>query len=185
MVAERTELTLAGTTVCLVRGDITEQDTDAVVNAANPDLAPGGGVAGAIHRAGGVELTKACAEIRGKDGPLLTGEAVITPGGKLPAAWVIHTVGPVWHGGRGGEAELLARCYRSCLALACERGLRSITFPSLSTGAYGYPVQQAAPVALGAVAGFLRERPGCLDEVRLALFSTRDLGVYSHALSAL
>ncbi len=183
--AERTEMNVVGNTLRLVQGDITKQDTEAVVNAANPDLAPGGGVAGAIHRGGGTELTEACAEIRRRQGPLPTGEAVITAGGNLPVPWVIHTVGPVWHGGGGGEPDLLARCYRSCLGLARERGLRSIAFPSLSTGAYGYPVEQAAPVAVGAVAGFLREHPGCFDEVRLVLFSARDLGVYARALSAL
>ncbi len=183
--AQQTELTIAGTTVRLVQGDITKQDTDAVVNAANPDLAPGGGVAGAIHRAGGASLTTACREIRRREGPLATGEAVITAGGNLPAPWVIHTVGPVWHGGKGGEAELLARCYRSCLALACERGLGSVTFPSLSTGAYGYPVELAAPVALRAVASFLREDSGHLKEVRFVLFSGRDLALYAQALSAL
>ncbi|MFO8034822.1 MAG: macro domain-containing protein [Candidatus Bipolaricaulota bacterium] len=182
---ERTEATIAGATLWLVGGDITKQETEAVVNAANPDLAPGGGVAGAIHRAGGPELTEACAEIRRQQGPLPTGEAVITSGGNLPAPWAIHTVGPVWHGGQGGEPELLARCYRACLALARERGLRSISFPSLSTGAYGYPVGRAAPVALGAVGDFLRENPDCLEEVRFVLFSERDLAVYADALGHL
>ncbi len=182
---ERYEFTVDGTKLLMVQGDITLQQTDAVVNASNPDLAPGGGVAGAIHLAGGTEVTEACAAIRQREGPLPTGEAVITPGGNLPAPWVIHTVGPVWHGGQGGEPELLARCYRSCLRLGREQGIRSIAFPSLSTGAYGYPVALAAPTALAAVAGFVRENSGSLEEVRFVLFTERDLLVYGRALSAL
>jgi len=183
--SEQYERTIQGTVIRLVRGDITQQETDALVNAANPDLAPGGGVAGAVHNAGGKLLTETCADIRRRQGPLPAGEAVLTIGGDLTAPWVIHTVGPVWQGGQVGEPELLARCYRSCLALAQDKGLRSISFPSLSTGAYGYPVCGAAPVALGAVADFLEGNPGVLDEVRFVFFSDRDQAVYAESLSDL
>ena len=127
--------------------DITTLDVDAIVNAANESLAPGGGVCGAIHRAAGPELARACAAI----GRCPTGEARITPGFRLPARYVIHAVGPVWHGGGEGEPELLASAYRSAMRLASEHGLRSIAFPAISTGIYGYPLEQATPVAVGAV----------------------------------
>ncbi len=179
------ELSIDGTVVRLVQGDITQQDTDAIVNAANPDLAPGGGVAGAIHRVGGPEVTEACARLRRERGPLPTGNAVITSGGALRAPWVIHTVGPVWHGGTGGEPELLASAYRSCLALARERGLRTVAFPSLSTGAYGYPLEQGAAVAVKAVIAELGEHKGNPAEVRFVLFSARDLAAYATALGEL
>lgn len=169
------------TRVVLVRGDITTQNVDAIVNSANPLLTPGGGVSAAIHRAAGPELTRAAAALRRERGPLAPGEAVMTVGGNLPARWVIHTVGPLWRGGRHGEPDLLARAYRSCLALALARGLRTIAFPSISTGVYGYPVDKAAPVALGAVQGFLRDHPGALAEVRFVVFSTADLAAYRRA----
>ena len=127
--------------------DITTLDTDAIVNAANEALAPGGGVCGAIHRAAGPELARACAAI----GQCPTGEARITPGFRLSAKYVIHAVGPVWRGGAAGEAELLASAYRSALRLADEHGLRSIAFPAISTGIYGYPLGQATDVAVRAV----------------------------------
>jgi O-acetyl-ADP-ribose deacetylase len=130
--------------------DITTLDTDAIVNAANESLAPGGGVCGAIHRAAGPELARACAAL----GHCPTGEARITPGFRLPAGYVIHAVGPVWRGGGEGEAELLASAYRSSLRLAEEHGLRSIAFPAISTGIYGYPLDQATDVAVRAVRGF-------------------------------
>jgi len=183
--SERFETEVAGTQLVLVRGDITKEKVEAIVNAANPQLTPGGGVSGAIHRAGGPEVTEAAARIRRERGPLRTGEAVITPGGSLPAKWVIHTVGPVWHGGMKGEPELLAKAYRSCLALAVERGIRSIAFPSISTGVYGYPVDQAARVALQAIRDFLAEHPGTLSEVRFVLFSQSDFDVYCKALEGL
>ena len=179
--SERFETEVAGTRLVLVRGDITTQDVDAIVNAANPQLTPGGGVSGAIHRAGGPAVTKAAADVRRDRGPLPPGEAVITPGGNLLAGWVIHTVGPVWRGGRHGEAELLSRAYRSCLALAVEKGLRTVAFPSISTGVYGYPVEEAAPVALGEVRAFLQAHHGALDEVRFVLFSAGDLAAYRRA----
>jgi O-acetyl-ADP-ribose deacetylase (regulator of RNase III) len=127
--------------------DITTLDTDAIVNAANESLAPGGGVCGAIHRAAGPELARACAAIA----HCPTGEARITPGFRLPAKYVIHAVGPVWRGGGQGEAELLASAYRSAMRLASEYELRSIAFPAISTGIYGYPLEQATGVAVSAV----------------------------------
>ncbi len=182
--SETTERSINESVVRLLQGDISTQDTDAVVNAANPDLAPGGGVAGAIHRAGGPELTEACARIRRERGPLPTGKAVITPGGALSALWVIHTVGPVWYGGTGGEPELLACSYRACLAIVREQGLRTVAFPSLSTGAYGYPLEEAASVALATVVADLREHKDTPVEVRFVLFSARDLAAYAAALEA-
>jgi O-acetyl-ADP-ribose deacetylase (regulator of RNase III) len=149
------EAEVAGRRLKLVQGDITVQEVDAVVNAANPQLTPGGGVSGAIHRAGGPEVTRAAAEIRRKRGPLPTGEAVITPGGKLPAKWVIHTVGPVWRGGKKGEPELLAKAYRSCLELAKDRGIKSVAFPSISTGVYNPP---PPPFTCSTVMGWPGER---------------------------
>ena len=132
-------------------GDITKLDVGAIVNAANDRLAPGGGVCGAIHRAAGPGLARECAEI----GYCPTGEARITGGYDLAASHVIHAVGPVWHGGRQGEAELLASCYRNCLALAKEAGLASIAFPAISTGIYGYPLADATRVAVETVRGWL------------------------------
>jgi len=127
--------------------DITTLDTDAIVNAANESLAPGGGVCGAIHRAAGPELARACAAAA----PCPTGEARLTPGFRLPARFVIHAVGPVWHGGGAGEADLLASAYRSTVRLAAEHGLSSLAFPAISTGIYGYPLGQATPIAVSAV----------------------------------
>jgi O-acetyl-ADP-ribose deacetylase (regulator of RNase III) len=127
--------------------DITTLDTDAIVNAANESLAPGGGVCGAIHRAAGPELARACAAIGGCP----TGQARITPGFRLPASFVIHAVGPVWRGGNEGEAELLASAYHSSMQLAVENGVRSIAFPAISTGIYGYPLEEATRVAVSAV----------------------------------
>ena len=165
----------------LVRGDITTQQVDAIVNAANSSLLGGGGVDGAIHRAGGPQILEECRAIRSARGPLPTGEAVITGGGRLPARHVIHTVGPVWQGGQAGEPELLAACYRNSLALALQHGCHRVAFPSISTGVYGYPVAEAAPVALAAVREVL-ERESALQLVRFVLFSEADLRVYQQAL---
>jgi O-acetyl-ADP-ribose deacetylase len=139
----------------IVEGDITALDVDAIVNAANKMLAPGGGVCGAIHRASGPELAKACAELGGCE----TGDAKITPGFRLPARYVIHTVGPVWEGGESGEDRLLAACYRNSLALAAEHGLVSIAFPAISTGIFGFPPARAARIAVATVLDGLPDAP--------------------------
>ncbi|MBC7081892.1 MAG: O-acetyl-ADP-ribose deacetylase [Firmicutes bacterium] len=177
------EVTIGRTLLRLVQGDITQQETDAIVNAANSELAGGGGVDGAIHRAGGPAIHEECMRIRRERGRLPAGRAVITTGGRLKARYVIHTVGPIWQGGDHGEDETLASAYRSSLELAREHGLRTVAFPSISTGAYGFPVERAARVALGAVRDFLRRPEGQgFDEVRFVLFSGRDLEVYEQAL---
>lgn len=160
-----------------IQGDITKLAVEAIVNAANSTLLGGGGVDGAIHRAAGPELL---AECRGLGG-CVTGEAKITAGYRLPAKYVIHTVGPVWRGGSRGEPALLASCYRSSLRLAVERGIRSIAFPCISTGVYGYPVDAAAAVAVGTVREFLKENPAEI-EVVFCCFSEGDLEVYQRLL---
>ena len=174
------------TRVRLVRGDITRQETDAVVNAANSSLMGGGGVDGAIHRAGGPAILSECMEVRRSRYPdgLPTGEAVMTGGGSLKARHVIHTVGPVWRGGGSEEERLLAAAYRNSLTVAVENGLRSVAFPSISTGAYGYPVEKAAWKALRTVKAFIEMNPS-LDEVVFVLYSERDYEVYGRALAAL
>ena len=139
----------------LLTGDITRQPAAAIVNAANSSLLGGGGVDGAIHRAGGPEILADCQKIRARQGGCKTGEAVITTGGRLPAAHVIHTVGPVWQGGHRGEPELLARCYRNSLRLAAGHQLASVAFPGISTGIYGYPKAEAAAVAVREVRQWL------------------------------
>jgi O-acetyl-ADP-ribose deacetylase len=166
----------------LVRGDITLETTDAIVNAANSSLLGGGGVDGAIHRAGGPAILEECRKIRAQRGSLPAGEAVITTGGELSARHVIHTVGPVWHGGTHGEAPVLRRCYQSCLALAREHKLHSIAFPSVSTGAYGYPVEDAAAVAVGTVGDELATDAGELTLVRFVLFDDKTFESYARAL---
>jgi len=168
------------TSVDLARGDITRETVDAIVNAANSSLLGGGGVDGAIHRAGGPTILEECRKIRDTRGPLSAGEAVITGAGRLPCRRVIHTVGPVFKDGRSGEPETLARCYRNSLVLAAEHGLKSLAFPSISTGAYGYPVAEAAGVALGTVRDVLQEGSP-LELVRFVLFSESDLVVYRAA----
>jgi O-acetyl-ADP-ribose deacetylase (regulator of RNase III) len=166
--------------VRLVRGDITDMETDAIVNAANSSLMGGGGVDGAIHRRGGPKILEECKRIRATEWPkgLPTGKAVITSGGNLRARHVIHTVGPVWRGGHCGEPGLLAQAYRNSLRLAVEKGLKSVAFPSISTGAYGYPIEDASRVALEAVKDFL-EKEDSLDEVVFVLFSESALEVYT------
>ena len=169
------------TSLAIVRGDITMERVDAIANAANEGLMGGGGVDGAIHRAGGPAIMAECSAIRAKQGGCPTGQAVITTGGNLPAKHVIHTVGPIWRGGTAGEAELLASCYRESLRLAVEHSIKTIAFPSISTGVYGYPVAQAAVVALNAVKQFLEAHDG-LDEVRFVLFDDATYGAYENAL---
>ena len=172
------------TTLALVRGDITRERVDAIANAANEGLMGGGGVDGAIHRAGGAAIAVECSAIRAKQGGCPTGQAVITTGGNLPAKHVIHTVGPIWRGGDAGEAELLASCYRESLGLALEHGIKTIAFPSISTGVYGYPVAQAAVIALNSVKQFLEARDS-LDDVRFVLFDDATYGAYENALATM
>jgi len=171
------------TTIRLTNGDITEQQVDAVVNAANSTLVGGGGVDGAIRRAGGPEIEDECEVIREEQGKLATGDAVRTTGGKLPADHVIHTVGPRWKGGDEREPELLASAYESSLQVAVDNGLRTVAFPSISTGAYGYPINKAADVAFDAISVFLFEQNHSeeLDEIRFVLFSDKDLETYREA----
>ena len=164
----------------LIRGDITQQDTEAIVNAANSSLMGGGGVDGAIHRAGGPAILEDCKKIVGKQGRCPTGQSVITTGGYLRAQYVIHTVGPIWRGGDNNEEQLLADAYRNSLALALELGIQSIAFPSISTGAYRFPIDQAARIALKTVDDFLTAHPD-LQEVRFVLFSEQDLIQYQNA----
>jgi O-acetyl-ADP-ribose deacetylase len=179
------QLNWGTTAVRIVEGDITEQDADAIVNAANSSLMGGGGVDGAIHRRGGPRILEECRAIRRSSWPdgLPSGRAVITNGGLLRARHVIHTVGPVWRGGRRGEEATLAECYTNSLGIAKERGLRSVAFPSISTGAYGYPIKEAGEVALGTVKEFV-EREGWPPAVTFVLFSVRDLETYERLASA-
>jgi len=161
-----------------VQADITTLRVDAIVNAANRSLLGGGGVDGAIHRAAGPDLLRECRELGGCN----TGDAKLTQGYRLPAPYVIHAVGPVWNGGNSGEAELLAGCYRRSLEIAGEYGLSGIAFPSISTGIYGYPIELAAPVALGAVREAL-PRAASVQEVIFCCFDSRHLTVYERLLS--
>jgi O-acetyl-ADP-ribose deacetylase (regulator of RNase III) len=164
----------------LVQGDITTQDTEAIVNAANPGLLGGGGVDGAIHRAGGPQILEECRRLGGCP----PGQARITSGGRLRARYVIHTVGPVYYGGNRDEAAILADAYRNSLALASERGIRSVAFPSLSTGAYGYPLELAAAVALSTAISYLREHQD-IKLVRFVLYGSEAYRAYEKALAAL
>ena len=164
----------------VVQGDITKQEVDAIVNAANEALRGGGGVDGAIHRAAGRELKAECKKIGGCP----TGEARITNGYRLPASYVIHTVGPVWRGGNRGEPEKLAACYRNSLKLAAETGVRTIAFPGISTGVYGYPLEEATRLAMRTVKDCLAALPG-IEEVRFVTFGERATEVALRTLAEL
>lgn len=164
----------------IIQGDITKQAVDAIVNAANCSLLGGGGVDGAIHRAAGPELLAECRTLNG----CKTGEAKITKGYRLPARYVIHTPGPVWHGGGKGEAELLRSCYLNCLALASENGCKTVDFPSISTGVYHFPLEKASEIAIAAIAEYLSAHPE-LERVRMVCFDERTKGYYEAALENL
>jgi O-acetyl-ADP-ribose deacetylase len=180
--AETLSYKLKGAKLSFLKGDITRQETDAIVNAANSGLMGGGGVDGAIHRAGGPAILEECKIIIVRQGRLPTGQAVITTAGKMKAKHVIHTVGPVWRGGGAGEAELLSSAYRESLKLAAENRLSSVSFPSISTGVYGYPVAEAAVVALKAVKEFLSVETS-IKNVVFVLFDDRTYEVYRKAAS--
>jgi O-acetyl-ADP-ribose deacetylase (regulator of RNase III) len=167
------------TTIDFIRNDITRVIADAIVNAANSRLAGGGGVDGAIHRAGGPSIMEECRKI----GSCPTGSAVATGAGKLPAKWVFHAVGPVYHG-KEKDVEQLASCHLKCLDLALEKGCRSIAFPAISTGAYGYPVAEAAVIAVGTVHGWILNHPGMIDQVTFVLFDADTLDAYKAAHQA-
>ncbi|HEY9776469.1 MAG TPA: O-acetyl-ADP-ribose deacetylase [Planktothrix sp.] len=171
------------TAITLVRGDITRQNVDAIVNAANSGLMGGGGVDGAIHRAGGPSILEECKQIRSMQGTCAPGQAVITGGGKLQAKHVIHAVGPIWRNGSTNEAETLASAYRISLSLAADYALKTVAFPSISTGAYGYPVDQAARIAVETVKEFC-QTDKALSEVRFVLFDEFTYNAYRDALES-
>lgn len=162
----------------LLKGDITNIAVDAIVNAANSQLAGGGGVDGAIHRAGGPEIMRELDEIRPSVGRCDTGNAVVTGAGRLPAKYVFHAVGPVYRDGQHSEAALLESCYSNCLKLAAERDVKTISFPSISTGVYGYPIEEAAEIAVKTVATWLHDHTGPVRVAKLVQFSERDHDVY-------
>ena len=164
----------------IIQGDITESTVDAIVNAANCSLLGGGGVDGAIHRAAGPELLAECRTLHGCE----TGRAKITKGYRLPAKFVIHTPGPVWHGGNTGEEALLASCYRSCLELASQNGCRTVDFPSISTGVYHFPLEKASRIAIGTIADYLSSHPE-IERVRMVCFDARTGRFYRDALAEL
>ncbi|QCR20995.1 O-acetyl-ADP-ribose deacetylase [Pontibacter sp. SGAir0037] len=171
------------TQIKVVQGDITKQQVDAIVNAANSSLLGGGGVDGAIHRAGGPAILEECRQIRARQGGCPTGEAVITTAGKLPAAYVIHTVGPVWQDGTQDEPAQLANCYRNSLRIASEKHLQSIAFPNISTGVYGYPKDKAAAVAVESVREYLEEHATSLQSIIFVCFDEQNFKLYGELLT--
>ncbi len=171
-----------GRRIRVVEGDITRIAVDAMANAANARLLGGGGVDGAIHRAGGPSLMEELDAMRGAVAPVAAGGVVVTGAGALPAKFVMHAVGPVWRGGGEGEAEALGSCYRECLRLAEERGCRSVSFPAISTGVYGYPKEKAAPVALGAVLEWLSGEARGVEEVVFVVYGAEDYREYAALL---
>jgi O-acetyl-ADP-ribose deacetylase (regulator of RNase III) len=171
-------------TIEVHKGDITTLSVDAIVNAANSSLLGGGGVDGAIHRAGGSQILEECKQIRSKQGGCNTGDAVITNAGNLPAKKVIHTVGPVWQGGKYDERSLLASCYTSSLALATKNNIRTIAFPNISTGVYGYPKSQAAEVAVNAVHTFVSRNTEALEKIIFVCFDDENYSIYKTLLEA-
>jgi len=167
--------------ISVIQGDITKQKVDAIVNAANTSLLGGGGVDGAIHRAGGPAILEECKQIRAKQGGCATGEAVITTGGLLPAKYVIHTVGPVWNGGHKGEPQLLANCYRNSLQLAVKHGVKTIAFPNISTGIYHFPKPEAAAIAIKEVQEFMaKDNP--MNEIIFVCFDEENYSLYKERL---
>jgi len=173
-------LKIGNTEITLIKGDITQQNTDAIVNAANSSLLGGGGVDGAIHKAGGSKILEECKNIRKTYFPngLPTGEAVITSGGKLKAKYVIHTVGPVWYGGKKNEPDLLRNCYFNSLKLAVKNNIKTVSFPAISTGAYGYPIEKATIIVVSTLKDFLLTQQHSFSEIRFILFSDYDYNVY-------
>lgn len=179
-----TSMVIGSATLEIIKGDITKQSTDAIVNAANNSLLGGGGVDGAIHHAGGIAILEDCKKIVARQGRLPTGEAVITTAGSLPCKYVIHTVGPIWKGGNQDEARLLSKCYSNCLKLAAEHNLMAISFPSISTGVYRYPLEEAAGIALRTISEYMK-KTSSLEKVVFVLFDDRSLEAYQLALQNL
>ncbi|WP_379153406.1 O-acetyl-ADP-ribose deacetylase [Paenibacillus sp. sgz5001063] len=175
---------IGDTRLKVIKGDITKCQADIIVNAANTSLLGGGGVDGAIHRAGGQAILAECIEIRNKQGGCAVGEAVYTTAGRLPARYVIHTVGPVWNEGERDERQLLANCYLNTMELAHTLKGRSIAFPNISTGIYRFPKEQAADIALQAVAGFLQQHTGILEEIIFVCFDDENYNLYLDRLQA-
>lgn len=169
--------------IFLIQGDITKQKVDAIVNAANSSLMGGGGVDGAIHRAGGSAIFEDCRKIIARQGSCKTGEAVITTAGNLPAKFVIHTVGPVWNNGKNNEADKLANCYRNSLQLALENKIESIAFPNISTGIYGYPKKEAATIAIKTVSDLLQQIPS-LPKVYFVCFDEENYSFYKSIIAS-
>lgn len=171
----------AMSTIEVQQGDITRVHADAIVNAANSSLMGGGGVDGAIHRAGGPAILEECRQIVARQGGCPTGEAVITTAGNMPARFVIHTVGPVWHGGQRGEPELLANCYRNSLQLAADNSCKTVAFPNISTGVYGYPKEQAAGIAIETVQAFL-EKSEAIERVLFVCYDAENFSLMQRLL---